>query len=153
MRKLKLKTCKNCGDEYQPTGSHSKYCSDYCYQVGSQKLRKKNQWAFRERQGKQVGIGSGGLTGHGKANFRYKHGLGVHQRLRKDIKTEQRYCGHCGKDLQDATHYQWVVHHKDHNKYNNPEDGSNWILLCKKCHQTEHQCWKAFEGATTSREA
>lgn len=152
MRKLKSKICCACGKEYQPSGSCSKYCSDACYLVGSYDLRKKNQWAYRERQGRQVGIGSGGTTGFGKDNHMYKHGRGVHGRLRFKIKQERRYCAHCQKDLLYTTHYQWVVHHKDHDKFNNPEDESNWVLLCKRCHQIEHQCWKAFEGATTISE-
>jgi hypothetical protein len=31
------------------------------------------------------------------------------------------------------------VHHRDHNHDNNPEDGSNWELLCTYCHENEHQ--------------
>ena len=33
-----------------------------------------------------------------------------------------------------------AVHHKDHNRKNNVE--SNFELLCKRCHQVEHECWK-----------
>jgi len=149
VRKLKSKTCLNCGILYIPTGSCSKVCSTSCYTSYSKDRRKEQLWGYRRRQGKQVGVGSGGTTGSGKNNVMYKHGLGVCQNNRANIKNAQRYCGHCSKDLIDATHYQWVIHHKDHNKYNNPEDGSNWILLCKRCHQVEHQCWKNYEGATT----
>lgn len=66
---------------------------------------------------------------------------------RVEVKVAVRYCEHCNIDLKDATHYMWVVHPKDHNKYNYSRD--NLVLLCKRCHQIEHQCWKAFEGATT----
>ncbi|MBL4568066.1 MAG: HNH nuclease family protein [Porticoccus sp.] len=31
-----------------------------------------------------------------------------------------------------------TVHHKDHNHDNNPDDGSNWELLCLYCHDHEH---------------
>ncbi|MDU6453177.1 MAG: YajD family HNH nuclease [Enterobacter hormaechei] len=38
--------------------------------------------------------------------------------------------------------YPWVreltVHHIDHDHTNNPEDGSNWELLCLFCHDHEH---------------
>jgi hypothetical protein len=30
------------------------------------------------------------------------------------------------------------VHHVDHNHDNNPDDGSNWELLCLYCHDEEH---------------
>jgi uncharacterized metal-binding protein YceD (DUF177 family) len=30
------------------------------------------------------------------------------------------------------------VHHRDHNHDNNPQDGSNWELLCLYCHDNEH---------------
>ena len=43
---------------------------------------------------------------------------------------------------------QWTTHHRDHNHQNNPKDGQNWELLCKRCHQVEHKCWLAF-GTTT----
>jgi hypothetical protein len=31
-----------------------------------------------------------------------------------------------------------TVHHIDHDHTNNPEDGSNWELLCLFCHDHEH---------------
>lgn len=31
-----------------------------------------------------------------------------------------------------------TVHHIDHDHTNNPEDGSNWELLCLYCHDHEH---------------
>lgn len=108
---------------------------------------------YRRRKGFNVGGGKGSTTGFVEANHMYKHGIGVLNRLRHIIKSERRYCACCNKDLIDATHYQWCIHHIDHNRYNNPMDGSNWKLLCKKCHQVEHQCWKAFEGATTREES
>jgi 5-methylcytosine-specific restriction endonuclease McrA len=36
-----------------------------------------------------------------------------------------------------------VGHHKDHNSHNNVIE--NLVLLCKQCHQIEHECWKAFQ--------
>lgn len=149
MRKLKTKQCLLCHSEYQPTGTCSKYCNS-CQGEAARIRGRRGNTSFRLRQGRVVGIGSGGLTGSGKNNHMYQHGLGVLSGRRANIKQERRFCEECGKDLLEATHYQWVIHHIDHNKYNNPDDGSNWKLLCKKCHQVEHQCWKALEGATTS---
>lgn len=31
-----------------------------------------------------------------------------------------------------------TVHHIDHDHSNNPEDGSNWEMLCLYCHDHEH---------------
>lgn len=149
MKNLKTKLCVLCGAIYQPTGCCSKFCDD-CKAEANRIRSRRGSKKHREKQGRQVGIGSGGLTGSGKDNHMYKHGLGTCNRNRASLKMERRFCEDCGKDLKEATHYQWVIHHIDHNKYNNPEDGSNWKLLCKKCHQIEHKCWNAFEGATTS---
>ena len=47
-------------------------------------------------------------------------------------------CAHCGRDFNDRNLHQLTVHHKDHNHDNNPQDGSNWELLCLYCHENEH---------------
>lgn len=39
----------------------------------------------------------------------------------------------CLLNLRELT-----VHHIDHDHTNNPEDGSNWELLCLYCHDHEH---------------
>lgn len=103
---------------------------------------------YRAKKGliKAPGVGSGGNQ-RGKSNHQYKHGGYIHETLRHAIKTQRRFCERCNKDLIEATHYQWVIHHKDHNHSNNPEDGSNWELLCKRCHQIEHECYTAFSKA------
>ena len=84
---------------------------------------------------KKILIGKGGKSLHMKHRARYKDKI--------------RFCERCNKDLKNATHYLWVMHHIDRNKTNNPLDSSNWELLCKRCHQIEHECWLAFEGAPT----
>jgi 5-methylcytosine-specific restriction endonuclease McrA len=40
--------------------------------------------------------------------------------------------------LLNVNSKQWVVHHRDHNHANNVD--SNFELLCKSCHQKEHDC-------------
>lgn len=83
----------------------------------------------------------------GKNHWNYKDGSFTYETIRNEIKNKVRYCERCEIDLLTATHYLWAVHHKDHNHFNN--DVNNLELLCKRCHQIEHECWKAFEGATT----
>lgn len=80
-------------------------------------------------------------------HWNFQKGNYTYETIRSEIKAERRYCADCSVDLLEATHYMWVIHHKDHNHFNN--DAANLQLLCKRCHQIEHECWKAFEGATT----
>ncbi len=47
-------------------------------------------------------------------------------------------CGRCGREFTGARLRELTVHHKDHDHDNNPEDGSNWELLCLYCHDNEH---------------
>ena len=48
-------------------------------------------------------------------------------------------CGRCGREFTRQNLSELTVHHRDHNHDNNPEDGSNWELLCIYCHDNEHQ--------------
>lgn len=48
-------------------------------------------------------------------------------------------CGRCAREFTRENLQQLTVHHRDHNHDNNPEDGSNWELLCVYCHDNEHQ--------------
>ncbi|HUR41646.1 MAG TPA: YajD family HNH nuclease [Verrucomicrobiae bacterium] len=48
-------------------------------------------------------------------------------------------CGRCGRSFTSANLRELTVHHRDHNHDHNPEDGSNWELLCLYCHDNEHQ--------------
>jgi 5-methylcytosine-specific restriction endonuclease McrA len=47
-------------------------------------------------------------------------------------------CGRCGREFTRENLHQLTVHHRDHNHDNNPQDGSNWELLCLYCHDNEH---------------
>ena len=47
-------------------------------------------------------------------------------------------CGRCGREFTHQNLQELTVHHRDHNHDNNPEDGSNWELLCLYCHDNEH---------------
>jgi len=48
-------------------------------------------------------------------------------------------CGRCTREFIRKNLSELTVHHRDHNHDNNPEDGSNWELLCLYCHDNEHQ--------------
>ena len=48
-------------------------------------------------------------------------------------------CGRCSREFDLGNLRELTVHHKDHDHFNNPSDGSNWELLCVYCHDHEHQ--------------
>ncbi len=144
MSRYKRKQCSICSVVYQPTGAYSKFCPTCAIQQ-SQLRKTEGQAAWRRRQGMEVGRG-GKL---GSKNQAFKHGQCTFRRWAKEKKEANGVCELCNKSLVNATHYEWVGHHRDHNRMNNTQE--NLMLLCKKCHQIEHKCWKAFEGVTTSR--
>ncbi len=47
-------------------------------------------------------------------------------------------CGRCRREFTQVNVHELTVHHRDHDHDNNPEDGSNWELLCIYCHDNEH---------------
>lgn len=47
-------------------------------------------------------------------------------------------CGRCRREFNRDNLRELTVHHRDHNHDNNPQDGSNWELLCIYCHDNEH---------------
>lgn len=57
-------------------------------------------------------------------------------------------CGRCGRQFTRRNLAELTVHHRDHKHDNNPEDGSNWELLCLYCHDNEHA--RQIEAAVMS---
>jgi 5-methylcytosine-specific restriction endonuclease McrA len=55
------------------------------------------------------------------------------------LKLYPSICARCGREFSGKKLRELTVHHKDHNHDNNPQDGSNWELLCLYCHDNEHQ--------------
>ena len=47
-------------------------------------------------------------------------------------------CAKCAREFAYSRLKELTVHHKDGNHDNNPQDGSNWELLCIYCHDNEH---------------
>jgi len=134
MRKYVEKTCITCSTVYEPTGPASKYCLPCSIQHDKENAKRGND-VYRTKQGRKVGVGSGNAQGKGEAHHSYKTGVGIFRRFVKDK------CERCG-----STTFL-CVHHKDRNRNNNTPD--NLETVCKRCHQIEHECWKAFEGVTT----
>lgn len=57
----------------------------------------------------------------------------------KALKLYPWICGRCGREFNRKNLQELTVHHRNHNHDDNPEDGSNWELLCLYCHDNEHQ--------------
>jgi len=57
----------------------------------------------------------------------------------KSLKMYPHICGRCSRTFTRENLHELTVHHRDHNHDNNPQDGSNWELLCIYCHDNEHQ--------------
>jgi 5-methylcytosine-specific restriction endonuclease McrA len=47
-------------------------------------------------------------------------------------------CGRCAREFSRENLHELTVHHRNHDHDYNPEDGSNWELLCLYCHDNEH---------------
>jgi hypothetical protein len=62
-------------------------------------------------------------------------------------------CGRCAREFNHKNLSELTVHHVDHNHGNNPNDGSNWELLCLYCHDEEHTKFENLirYGSTTEK--
>lgn len=145
MNKLPIKVCPVCSKHFQSTGRNQKYCSRTC-------LRKK-EWENHKQDMENKGTPlkeHGGSRWSGKDHNWYKNGNGFFHKYKHLLRSTQRYCERCRKDLKYVGDFEWCVHHKDHNRNNNVE--ANYELLCKSCHQKHHirhRLGKVQEGATT----
>lgn len=54
------------------------------------------------------------------------------------LKLFPHVCGRCSREFEGKKLRELTVHHRDHNHDYNPQDGSNWELLCLYCHDHEH---------------
>jgi len=131
-----------CSQLFVPKGPAGRYC-ETCSKI------KYKEAKVREIRARAImpGVGKGGYPHRGEAHPRFKHGRYTYETTRHEIKQARRYCERCEKDLDAAVHYQWVIHHRDHNQYN--YHIGNLELLCTSCHLIEHGIKKPFEGATT----
>ncbi len=56
-------------------------------------------------------------------------------------------CGRCAREFTRSNLRELTVHHRNHDHDYNPEDGSNWELLCVYCHDNEHSRYIDATGA------
>ncbi len=71
----------------------------------------------------------------------------------KALKMYPWICGRCSREFNQASVRELTVHHRNHNHDDNPEDGSNWELLCVYCHDNEHSRLIDGEYGTASEES
>ena len=78
----------------------------------------------------------------------------------KALKMYPWICGRCAREFTRENLQELTVHHRDHDHDNNPEDGSNWELLCLYCHDNEHARYADYvkggqygHGQSTAAEA
>ena len=136
----KDRTCIECGVTYAATGPAQKRCKPCGKDKQRERVRLANQ-ELRRKQGKNVGVGRGGHNTPGELHPQWKGGESKFgQVLAPAYWKKVRYCERCNEDLAHAAPAMRAVHHIDHNRKNNVE--SNFELLCKRCHQVEHECWK-----------
>ncbi|WP_070886383.1 YajD family HNH nuclease [Pseudomonas argentinensis] len=73
----------------------------------------------------------------------------------KALRMYPHVCGRCAREFSGKRLSELTVHHRDHNHDNNPQDGSNWELLCLFCHDNEHARYTDqqyfSEGSTASQ--
>lgn len=100
-----------------------------------------NDWYYKN---KIPGPGSGAKKV--EDGGRFIHGLSVFRRWAKERLQELNYlCERCKCEIDTTVRGTWAGHHKDHDRAHNVKD--NLEVLCKRCHQVEHECWKAFDAS------
>lgn len=162
MPKIKL-TCFLCNEDYHlfpSLAKRSKYCSRLCHNRGnalnnSKKFRGETHWntGKKYRIKEWVKIKCGYCTNSFECREKeYKDGRKYCSKecvakgrslrgenakriwIRESINLYGYACEKCGADNEKID-----THHIDRNRKNNPEDGSNWMRLCDKCHKLIHK--------------
>ncbi len=61
-------------------------------------------------------------------------------------------CGRCEREFTRENVRELTVHHRNHDHDFNPDNGSNWELLCVFCHDNEHQRQLEANGLVSGSE-
>jgi hypothetical protein len=142
------KICEICGKRYTATGMRQRYCQE-CGPAARKKVRDECHDRFLLKHGARVGVGRGNAQGKGRDNHGYRFGTNTYQEEKLASMTSY-FCEMCGADLNEIVHkdkQKWCVHHIDQDRKHNEQ--SNWLLLCKSCHQKVH---KAADHLNKGRE-
>lgn len=113
-----------CENTYLPKSNRQKYCN-YCRKMKEKEWdRKKYLKTYVKKGYNQKGESNNNWKGYGTNPY--------YQRIAHE--TYGIVCNRCGSKENI------LVHHKDRNRKNN--NITNLEVLCKKCHQIEHEAWK-----------
>lgn len=136
----KDKPCRLCNTAFTPMAACNLYCSDECKEVAKKAAYEAGWRRHEKKTNPNYGVGSGGMNKKGKENAQYKTGKGFLNANRHKFRLQVGFCEDCGTDLREVTGMnKFCIHHRDHNPKNNPEDFSNWELLCPRCHHLHHE--------------
>jgi predicted RNA-binding Zn-ribbon protein involved in translation (DUF1610 family) len=137
-----VRVCKICGLEYTATGRAQKYCPT-CGEIRIKQVGRDNMRKYRkEKNPEWAGVGKGNHQGKGKEHHSYKNGSGSYSYKQRVLTARPHICERCSKDLSDiilTNKFGYAIHHKDYD-HSNSDDDNNLELLCKRCHQIEHNC-------------
>lgn len=113
--------CAKCGDKAERNSNVQKYCDD----CGDIRKKSYNKDAAAKKRGLKLSY-----TKSSKQNG-FKDGIGIYRQLK-----DKKFCTKC------KSQKNLLIHHKDEDRTNNHP--SNLEVLCKRCHQVEHQCWSTL---------
>jgi len=156
MKKAIEYTCKQCGKKFFHKGK-AMYCSKECFKKSRRGSGNPNwnggkverickncgkKFFVPKHEIKRYKNGASycskkcfGESILGKNNGNWKGGTFPYWNRRARILFGDK-CQICGSKKY------LCVHHIDGNRTNNPDDGSNWMLVCKSCHSKIHNTVK-----------
>lgn len=134
--KRKDRNCIACATVYTPKGNAAKYCMD-CADFRYAVMVRYHSLTKRIKDGRNAGVGSGGANRHTAETATISTYRKVF--LTRLYLNQKGLCADCGWSFNES---ELLVHHHDHDRHNNIL--SNLSLVCKRCHQIEHECWLAF---------
>jgi hypothetical protein len=120
-QKAKAKKCLRCKRRFLPTGPNCKRCESCRREHAIEACKEYRRRTFIKKGYNQAGANNNAWKGGRSPQYYQKIAKQHHPNL----------CARCGARAA-------LVHHKDENRSNS--DPSNLEMLCKRCHQLEHQC-------------
>lgn len=130
----KPKKCRACPTVFVPTGNSQPFCEE-CQAFRQLVKHRQQSYKRTAKRGGRAGVGSGGANEMGCHDQKYRDWF-----LDDLYATQEGFCAHCGTWCEKDSNF--LMHHKDHNRKHNVK--CNLELMCKRCHQIEHECWLAF---------
>jgi hypothetical protein len=115
------KTCIRCHKEFKPTGANTKRCPPCRHEHHLEACKDRWHRTYVKK----------GYNQSGKNNNAWKGGSSPAFYQKVAYTTHGTNCVRCGATAA-------LVHHKDGDRSNSQAD--NLEPLCKRCHQTEHDC-------------